>query len=158
MRFHISIISFSESLQKSILPGCTFVFNKEAAIFAKRYNGYMESHDWILYAIVSAIGNVIYDEESHIYYRIHDNNTIGKASRVKLLKERIKRFFSKPKCVRSSMARDIYMIYNNDMNEENKRNCYLLANYKVDHKKMSLIFNKSFKGIIFKIYVLLGKV
>lgn len=152
------VLSFSESLQKSILPGCTFVFNKEAIFFAKKYNGYMESHDWLLYAIVSATGRVVFDDDSFIYYRIHENNTIGKANLFRLMRNRIKRFFHKSRCVRSNMAKDIYETYSESMNDRNKKNCYLLANYKTDHKKLSLVFNKDFKGIVFKLYALLGKV
>lgn len=151
-------INFYQSLQKSILPGCTFVFNNSAFSIIQKFNGYMESHDWAVYCIVSAFGKVLFDQVSHINYRIHESNAIGKSSTMQELLVRAKRFFAKSKCVRSKFSKDFYDCYKEDLtNASYKNSVYNLGYYKENRKK-ELFFDKNFKGIIFKIYVILNRV
>lgn len=148
-----------ESFQKSAFPGCVFVFNDPARSIAIEYNGILESHDWALYAIVSLFGKVIFDDESHIKYRIHENNTIGKSNNFIVLYKKIIRFFKKSKCFRSSFAKDIYSTYSDLLEDELKKEIYKLAYYKEKKReKISLLLDKHFKGIVFKILVALNKV
>jgi len=52
------------------------------------------SHDWYLYIICSAFnGDVIYDDESQILYRQHENNIVGSNSDIKSKIERLKRLY-----------------------------------------------------------------
>lgn len=152
-------LNIYESLQKSVLPGCTFVFNNMAKKILKLYNGFMESHDWASYAIINTFGKVIYDSKSYIYYRIHEQNTIGVTTKFKNLKIKIKRFFSKRKNTRSKFAKAFYETYENEIPIKYKNNIYDLAYYNNSNKnKIKLLINKNFKGIIFKIYILLNRV
>lgn len=156
---HRLALNFYQSLQKSILPGCTFVFNKKAIMLAAQYDGFMESHDWALYAITSAFGKVLYDDTLHMNYRIHGNNVIGKDSRWKLFKRRMKRLFAKPNCARSRFAKDFYECYQEQFsNQEYENAAFLLGFYKIKHKRLKLFFSKKFKGLAFRVYVLLGRV
>ncbi len=149
-----------ESFQKSILPGCTFVFNNNAKKILKLYNGFMESHDWATYAIINTFGKVIYDSDSYIYYRIHEQNTIGVTTKFKNFKIKIKRFFSKRKNTRSKFAKDFYKIYASRLTDSNLKISLKELGYYKESKglKYKLLFNKNFKGIIFKIYVFLNRV
>lgn len=153
-------LNIYESLQKSILPGCTFVFNNKAIQILRKYNGYMESHDWATYAIITAFGRVVFDSKSYINYRIHDNNAIGQNIsffQKNLLK--IKRFLKKSKNTRSKFAKDFLECYAqmlpNDVNEQIKYLAYYKENLIF---KFRLIFNNNFKGIIFKLYILMNRV
>ncbi|MGQ0422255.1 glycosyltransferase family 2 protein, partial [Bacillus sp. HC-Mk] len=63
-------------------------------------------HDALLMLIVSALGEVVYDNNPYISYRQHSNNVIGtQHSFVSIYKRRLKRFlFSKDKNSRYRMA------------------------------------------------------
>lgn len=149
-----------QSFQKSILPGCTFVFNRYSKEVLKKYNGYMESHDWATYAIISVFGKVIYDHNSYIHYRIHEQNTIGMMTKKEMLKIKIKRFFKKSKNSRSKFAKDFFDTYANDIKDKIIKKSIMQLGYyrKKMILKLKLLFNNNFKGFIFKIYVILNKV
>lgn len=154
------ILNKYESFQKSVVPGCTFIFNKKAIKYLKMYNGYMESHDWASYCIINVFGKVIYDNNSYIYYRIHENNTIGKNSKIKNFTNKVKRLLKKSECSRSKFAKDFYeTYYKNIVDITLKNSLNQLAYYKYSKKlKIKLLFNIKFKGFIFKIYVFLNKI
>lgn len=152
------VLSFYQSLQKSILPGCTFVFNSRAFEVLSKYNGYMESHDWATYCIISALGKVVYDAKPYIQYRIHENNTIGRSNKLIELLTRMKRLFHPPKRSRSCFAKDFFDCYNSVLNHDYAMAAKQLGYYRINKKKMELLRNKRFKERYFKLMVLLGRV
>ena len=153
------VMNIYESLQRSFIPGCVFVFNKEAIKLLKKYDGFMESHDWAAYCIINILGKVVYDDNSYIHYRIHGNNAIGIESKWSVLKKRIKRFFGKSTCVRSKMAYDIYNTYEKNIPNNCKKDLYQLSNYQKNIKtKFGLLFNPKYKGIIFRFYIILNRI
>lgn len=153
------VLSVYESFQRSIVPGCVFVFNNSAINLLKKYNGYMESHDWATYCIINVFGKVVYDNNSYINYRIHSNNTIGQDSKFVKIKKKIKRFFKKSTNARSKFAYDFYNTYKNllpiNLNNDIKELAYYRNNIIY---KFKLIFSNKFKGLIFKFYIILNKV
>ncbi len=154
------VLNVWESFQKSILPGCTFVFNSYAREILRQYQGYMESHDWATYAIITTFGKVVYDNKSYIHYRIHENNTIGiTKGKFAKLRIKIKRFFKERKNVRSRFAKDFYDCYEDSIDNRYKESIRNLGYYRDNFaSKIKLILDKKFKGIIFKIYVILNRV
>lgn len=155
------VLDVFESFQKSILPGCTFVFNDNARKVISRYDGYCESHDWAIYCICNTLGKVIFDNNPKILYRLHGNNTIGQSSNE--LNEffvKVRRFFKESKCTRSKFARDFYKTYEEEIeSEEVKKFLYNLSNYKdFFRSKISLLTSNKLKGMITKIYFVLNKV
>lgn len=151
-------LNFYQSLQKSIVPGCTFVFNREAFAVLRQYNGYMESHDWAAYCIVTAFGKIIFDNTTHIYYRMHGQNTIGKTSRFNDFAKKLTRFFHAPLRVRSRFAKDFYDCYHESLQSDYADAARALGYYRIDKKKNRILMSKKFKGLTFKILVLLGRV
>ncbi len=150
-----AVQTYYESLVRSILPGCTFVFNSKAFEIIGKYRGFKESHDWAVYTIVSAFGTVVFDPVSHIHYRLHGNNTIGKDGGFTHLKRKIKLFFH-PKRVRSRFAKDFYDTYCDMLSEDYKSAAYNMGYYL---KKRSLLTrDKRFPGGMFKLYARLGKI
>lgn len=150
---------FYESLQKSFLPGCTFVFNSYAFDIAKKYTGFLESHDWAMYSIISAFGKVYYDDNSSIYYRLHQDNTIGMDDKFKEFIKKVKRFFKKSPKTRSKFAFDFYNTYSSDIENEDYRDfVYNMAFY---DKKIScffkFLFSKKIKKITQKILIILRR-
>jgi rhamnosyltransferase len=86
---------FGNALVENIAPGCTMVFNAQARNLLCRSipDARPLMHDWWLYQLVSGLGTVRYDTESHILYRQHGRNVVGtSASRLKHLWRRIQRF------------------------------------------------------------------
>lgn len=157
--FNGRILNKYETFQKSILPGCTFVFDYNAIKVLKKYDGYMESHDWLTYMIIRSFGKVIYDDKSYIYYRVHDYNTIGIESKFGKLKKKISRFFEENKNTRSNQAKDFYKNFGDMLDDDMKEQIEMLAFYKENYKlKIKLFFNKKFKGFIFRVYILMNKV
>ncbi len=152
------VLNFYQSLQKSVVPGCTFVFNQAAVNILKLYDGYMESHDWATYCIVNAFGKVLFDKTPHIKYRLHGNNAIGKSGKFKDFQMKIKRLFHRPTRSRSRFAKDFYDCYKEMLSEDYASAAKILGYYRIAHKKTQLYQDKRFKGGTFKLMVLLGRV
>ena len=153
-------IGVYESLQKSILPGCVFVFNNAAKKIYEQYNGCLESHDWACYAITSIFGKVIYDKQSYIHYRIHGNNAIGKGDAFKEFLIKAKRLFGKRKKFRSILAKDILKEYGTFITDKQlKTNIEELAYYDKNFAgRLKLATSKVYKGLIFRLYALGNRV
>lgn len=153
------VINVYESLQRSIIPGCVFVFNNCAKECLKMYTGYIESHDWATYVIVNTLGKVVYDDNSYILYRIHEGNAIGRVNSIKLFIIRIKRLFKKSKCSRSRFAHDFYCCYKERIDMKYKEDIYMLGFYKTSiNEKLKLLLNKKYKGLIFRLLVIMNRV
>lgn len=68
----------------NVFSGCTMVFNIQLAKILKK-NEYRPSnnvlnirmHDTWVIAVAEYVGKVVYDQNSYIKYRIHENNTVG---------------------------------------------------------------------------------
>lgn len=151
-------LALSESLQRSILPGCTYVFNERLRALASRYNGFMESHDWALYAIATALGQVKYCETPGIKYRIHGANTIGVANKTASFFSKLKRLGSPSERTRSRFAKDLLQEYWSDLDNDSREIVALLAWYRDSiANRIALVLSPVFKGRIFKLYGLLGR-
>lgn len=154
------VLDIYESFQKSILPGCTFVFNNSAREVISRYDGYCESHDWAIYCICNTLGKVVFDNNPKILYRLHGSNTIGQSENSFFeIVEKIKRFLKKSSCARSRFASDFFACYKAEVPIECRNSIKNLGDYRFSFlSKKELLFDKNFKGIIFKLYVLLNRV
>lgn len=81
----------------NVFSGCTMVFNRKLAEILKRPNNRpstdilkIRMHDTWVIAVAECTGVVVYDENSYIEYRIHENNTVGlKKGKFKRLKQKI---------------------------------------------------------------------
>ena len=159
--FHANgVLSFANSLKKTILPGCTFVFNKKLCQQLKKFNGDMIAHDWTTYSIAAATGTVIYDDIPYIRYRIHGNNTIGIDSIFTEYSKKIKRFI-KPwfPNARSIMAMRIYELYSDNMTSDKKEICFAFGNYRTSYKYIKKLWMyPEYKDFVFRILLLLKKV
>lgn len=158
------MLTYGSSIINSNAVGCTMVFNRclvEKVIKGKRPN-YVQMHDtWIHKVCLIYSGNVLIDDDVHILYRQHKNNTIGISnSKIKRIKEHLKSFSSK-ECSRSKTIKELYNHYYNDMNENDRKLSELVINYQKKFKyKLKLCFNKQIKttsmrrNILFKFAVL----
>jgi hypothetical protein len=71
--------SFRNALTENIAFGCTCALNQAGLALAKEAGDLrlLQFHDWWLYLVVSAFGEVIFDPEPTILYRQHSANTVG---------------------------------------------------------------------------------
>jgi len=161
-------------LSINTISGCTFVFNKKLAVTIanaerpdSRIIKYRIHDSWIM-LIAIASGHVIYDEQSHIYYRIHANNTVGiKKIGIKEKISKIDRLIHKRESSnqRSLTARELLRLFENNITMENKKKLRLFAEYQLNWKnKVALMNNQEIiegvfeRPLVFRIKVLLNMV
>lgn len=71
-------LSFSNALVECSTGGCTIVMNQAAReLVLQELPAQALGHDWWLYLVISAFGQIVYDEEPRILYRKHAANTFG---------------------------------------------------------------------------------
>jgi glycosyltransferase involved in cell wall biosynthesis len=71
--------AFGNALVENIATGCTIALNRAAVDLLRSHpfpNG-MIMHDWWAYLVISAFGQVIYDPEPSLLYRMHGQNQVG---------------------------------------------------------------------------------
>ena len=70
--------SFANALVQGIAPGSTMLFDRKAAgLLASFTPQDSPMHDWWTYLVVSAVGDVIFDQLPGLLYRQHDANARG---------------------------------------------------------------------------------
>ncbi len=91
-------LSFDNALVESSVVGCTMLFNRSGYELLARYPDDVIGHDWWVYLVFSAFGEIIYDPEAKILYRQHDKNVYGLSNRfLANLKVKISRFLNEGK-------------------------------------------------------------
>ena len=78
------VLSKGRALARNVATGCTMVFNRKAVDFyVNNKPDYIKIHDYAMFLLCSFLGNVVYDETSHILYRQHGNNQLGGMDKAK---------------------------------------------------------------------------
>lgn len=74
--------SFANALAENIVTGCTIALNRAALHLVLRLGdaSRLRFHDWWIYLVVSAFGEVIADPEPTILYRQHGGNVVGRGA------------------------------------------------------------------------------
>lgn len=138
------VFCLREILLRNNAIGCTIVFNEYLkSLIDTNYPQRIVMHDQWVYAVCLAVGGkIVYDNESQILYRQHENNVVGHSMSIKA---RLKHssFFSN-KQVRSSMAKDLYALYSKFIPDKNKTILLEYAEYNKSLKnRFTLIKNGS---------------
>lgn len=160
-------------ITKNTISGCTFVFNKKLAQLvsnADRPDSYVikyRLHDSWLMLVAIICGRVIYDETSHMLYRIHSGNVVGirRTSTYKKAERLVGLLGRKQNCnLRMMTARELLRLFPK-IRKQDISVLELFANYKVDiRSRLKLLFNRKVVAnclenpIIFRIKVLIGVV
>jgi len=119
-------IGFGNAIVQNIAAGCTMVINLKAreAVLKKKPSKIL-MHDWWYYLVVSALGEIIYDERVSIKYRLHEENVVGAAtSFCNEYKNKLKRFFSSNKTgtlALSYQTEEFYNLYVDELKEKDKK-------------------------------------
>lgn len=107
-------IGFESAFLANCASGCTTVFNRELLLLLEPQPDTQKilMHDWWLYLVAATFGEVVYDCESHIYYRQHDSNQLGMHTGIANLLQRFYRFLARPATPsRLSQAREFQRLY-----------------------------------------------
>ena len=74
--------SFANAVVENIVTGCTIAMNPAALALVRRTGNedLLYFHDWWIYLVVTAFGEVIADPEPTVLYRQHGRNVIGRGA------------------------------------------------------------------------------
>ncbi len=149
------------------IAGCTMVMNKQLRNIISEKNRRpnndvlrIRMHDVWVILVASAIGYVIYDENSYINYRIHNKNTVGIDNglkrKLKIIKKKI--FNDSLRNGRSKIASEL--LNKIDLNEKDKLVVEQIVNYRKNiRNKIKLIFSQNvYKNIDEKRFIFICKV
>ena len=113
---------FGNALIENIVVGCTIMMNHFLRdMLVARPPHEIMMHDRWIYLLASCFGEIFYDESAHIYYRQHENNTVGMNDGV------VKEFFGRLSQMRkkcraiSAQAVEFWRIYRTYCHENEGR-------------------------------------
>ena len=138
---------YPSSLARNIAPGCSYVFNDKLREMLKQYdcNKYgIDIHDWTVFRVAACFGKVVFDEQTHMCYRQHENNAIGATQSqnktvIRRLINAAKRYlFKKSDHLISLSAHRLEECYGGQMSEKNKYLTHIVAHY-TDNFKNKII-------------------
>ncbi|HAF99149.1 glycosyltransferase family 2 protein [Paenibacillus lactis] len=118
--------SFYNALIQNIAVGATITINRAARdLFVNRYRvdpSRIIMHDWWFYLLVSAFGNVIYDQSPSMLYRQHGNNVVGGSnSFFDKLNQKYRSYLKhKGEHLLVSQAREFYRVYGHLLDDEKR--------------------------------------
>ncbi len=135
------------ALTEDIATGCTIVFNKTAAsLVRKNIPEYCSMHDTWIYLVCKFMGTTIYDFDSHISYRQHENNVVGTylgEKTASIYIKRIRRLFDRNLQPRYHNAQNFYKAFKDVLPLDDAEKVKEMACYKDSFKKrMKLLFDK----------------
>lgn len=127
--------TFAESLVRNNAQGATMVFNDSMIELIKSHIPLqLDMHDSWIYSVAKGVGaNIIYDYDSYMYYRQHNNNVIGKGGKDVGLFKKIKRKLTlthENKGLRYENVIEMYKGYYNFMSPQDKKVLLKVLNYK----------------------------
>jgi rhamnosyltransferase len=157
--------SKTEALAQGFAHGCTIVFNLEAKKIINRYKVKNEyAHDFWVPIIILFTGRVIYDPNSYILYRQHNDNVFGgQRSLLKIFSIKIKQF-NLNRDFHSNMILEILEGYGDLITSQDYKILKEITNYKNSiYYKIKALLNpqlrrETFKGTLFlKLLILFSK-
>ena len=141
-------VSYKQILCNNLISGCTMVWNKALQSLLLKHLPSKELldkriHDVWVGMVAACCGQVIYDSNSYILYRQHENNVVGvkKGNRFKAIMKKFKN--NKTRNGRSFLAYEILKGYSELIPNDKKEYLEKCAYYQKNRKyKKSLLKNK----------------
>ena len=165
---HSCVDNIYSSLIVSNAQGATFVFNKRLRDIIKNKNTKTKiMHDsWIHKTCIAVGGKIFFDLQSHMLYRIHENNVFARNNKgfFNKIKQKIQYLSSKEKYyVLSNIVKEWYENFEDYLTEEAKDAIYLISKSKKIKTRIKILFGKKFRSpykidfLMFVILLLKGK-
>lgn len=161
-------VGLKNAVLQNIATGCTVVLNREAVdiLKSKRPNiRNIKMHDWWIYLVISGLGEVVFDNESYIDYRQHDDNVIGASNGMGFWVNRLKRFRNRDKEEITSQINEFLKIYGKYLPEDKVDMCRQFIDMGASHNFLkriryaisSPLYRQSrFDDLIFRILLVIG--
>lgn len=139
--------SFHNALAENIVTGCTAAFNNAALRILKKSAAIekLYFHDWWIYLVISAFGEVRSLSKPSLLYRQHQNNVIGHGTGWFGRQKKMIRFLIKHNWA-GILLRQIFLLqktYASNLNSEQKNliNRYFRTDDHTTHPKLALILS-----------------
>lgn len=139
--------SFANALAENIVTGCTACFNNAALRILKKNHGSENPyfHDWWIYLVISAFGEVKALSKPSLLYRQHQNNVIGHGAGWFSRQTKMVAFLIKHNWAQI-LLRQIFLlqkIYATDLQPSQKKliNRYFTTDAETTRPKLNLIFS-----------------
>lgn len=116
--------AFENSLVQNIATGCTILINNVARnLILIELPQKAIMHDWWIYQIISAVGEVVFDNQSKILYRQHSSNVVGaEATLYGKWRTRLARFLkNKDRSLLRNQAKELDRIIGNIINTDKRK-------------------------------------
>jgi glycosyltransferase involved in cell wall biosynthesis len=165
-----TVRGFHNALVQNQATGCTIVLNKKAhELISSNLPAWALMHDWWCYLVVSAFGQVLYDEHARILYRKHGNNVTPATPHFSIeLIARIQRYLGKGRIVEkvTDQVIEFKRIFNDKLTPEKRSimNDFLTARERgFLHRLRYVLFyqrvrrNTPLDNVILKFLILTGK-
>ncbi len=112
--------SFGNALVENIATGCTSVFNRQLRTLIVQQRPHSAvMHDWWIYLLATAFGEVVFDPISYIKYRQHAGNVIGATPRFfPLWRRRLGVVLSREKIISSLQVAEFNDYYGDQLEDE----------------------------------------
>ena len=122
-------LSFASAACESVLTGCTMAFNRALGELVRAgAPARVQMHDWWLYMLATATGDVVFDDHPTILYRQHGGNVIGTGPQGwRAFAARARRFGSGVAIRRSDQLAQLLALHAPDMRPEAVRLARTLA-------------------------------
>lgn len=149
--------------------GCTIVFNDVLRrILVSRIPDTVSMHDAWCNIVCSLFGKVVTDKNSYIYYRQHDNNTIGiktEKNVLKYIRIHLKRLHNTSFQPRLSNAQSLWNCFYKELNESDKVKIERILMYKNNiFRRLLLLLDFSIhsysisKDLKYRFLIILGEI
>lgn len=142
--------SFYNALIENIATGCTIMFNNNArSILIRKIPEHAMIHDWWVYLVVSAFGEVLYDPTQTLLYRQHSSNVIGINFGLSKWQNRLSRYQSNKGRHLRKQVEEFSEIYGSQLDLE-KMKCldwFLNSNVSVMKRFYFVAFGKTYRQL-----------
>jgi glycosyltransferase involved in cell wall biosynthesis len=119
------------ALIQNVATGCTIVLNREAIDLLQRHFPDTDNvlmHDWWVYIVVSAFGEVCFDDNAYIDYRQHERNIVGVQNGLQFWLLRFSRILNRDKCQIVNQVKEFFDLYGTELPEKEKQLCLDFVN------------------------------
>lgn len=131
-------------LLRPMCTGCTMVFNLKAIqLYVDYKHSYLKYHDFLMGLICFYLGQLVYDNNSYIYYRQHGTNQIGaKLSFSQRMLNRLHHLKRKESNIIENICKDFLCAYREILPADKLRNLVKVAYYRKGINRWNLLFSK----------------
>ena len=114
-------VNLNELLTENLVRGCTVTLNASAVEFIKLYEPRSAiMHDWWIALLIKACGEISWNTEPEVMYRIHDTNVIGAAPNLRVRTRKFSRNFISSTWAPAQQVREMFLKYEWSMRENAK--------------------------------------